>query len=125
MSKFYIVCGSHSFVISALSAENAAMRLIDEVMAAHIWIYDDPQLSEQDRRDHITLEALLHMSSTVKVSERGAGHSEMGQFEVPDLLEEWHQLMVGTSKLFVAAGLAPRRVLPTASRASNTPDLPR
>ncbi|QDS96660.1 hypothetical protein FF011L_54720 [Roseimaritima multifibrata] len=112
MSKFYIVCGSHSLVITAPSADQAALRLIDEVLAPHIWIYDDPDLSNQDRLDHLTLEALLHMEPEVMVSQRGLGRDEAGRFEVPNMIRDWHRLMTGVSRLFVAAGLAPRRVLP-------------
>jgi hypothetical protein len=113
MSKFYVVCGSQSLIITAPTAEHAAMRLMDEVMAAHVWIYDDAELSELDRRDHLVLEALLHLGSCVHVSERGLGHSDVGKFGVPELIEQWHRLMTGISRLFIAAGLAPRRVLPT------------
>ncbi|QDS87488.1 hypothetical protein EC9_16670 [Rosistilla ulvae] len=112
MAKFYVSCGSQTLIISAPTAEFAAMRLMDEAMAAHAWIYDDADLSEQDRRDHLSLEALLHLSSTVRVSECGLGRSDAGQFEVPMLLDQWHRLMTGVSRLFVSAGLEPRRVLP-------------
>ncbi|MGV3483397.1 MAG: hypothetical protein ACO1RT_03135 [Planctomycetaceae bacterium] len=125
MSKFYVVCGSQSLVMNAPTAEHAAMRLLDEVMAAHVWIYDDADLTDQDRRDHLVLEALLHLGSSVDVSERGLGHSEAGRFEVPELLEQWHRLMTGISRLFIAAGLAPRRVLPELIGSSAAPHYPR
>jgi hypothetical protein len=125
MSKFYVACGSFSLIITAETAEHAAMRLIDEVMAAHVWIYDDADLSEQDRRDHLILEALLHLGSSVAVSQRGIGRSDAGLFEVPELLEQWHRLMTGLSRLFIAAGLAPRRILPEATSDSVAPKLPR
>jgi hypothetical protein len=112
MSKFYATCGSQSLIITAPTAEHAAMRLIDEVMSAHVWIYDDADLSEQDRRDHLILEALLHLGTSVMISERGFNRGEAGEFEVPELLEQWHRLMTGISRLFLAAGLVPRRVMP-------------
>ena len=125
MSKFYATCGSHSLIITAPTAEHAAMRLIDEVMAAHVWIYDDADLSEQDRRDHLILEALLHLSSSVTISQQGLGRSDAGQFEVPELLEQWHRLMTGISRLFIAAGLSPRRVLPVLIDEVHGPNHPR
>ncbi len=125
MSKYYVVCGSHSLLIEAPSAELAAMRLMDETMAAHVWIYDDAGLSEQDRRDHVILEALLHLGTSVLVSQRGFGRCDAGQFGVPELLEQWHRLMTGISRLFVAAGLAPRRVMPEVAVQASNPKLPR
>ena len=111
MSKFYVTCGSLELVVSAESARQAAMRLIDEAMAGQIWIYDDAGLSDTDRRDHLVHEALLHLASEITVSERGLGRCDAGCFGVPELLEEWHCLMTAVNRLFVAAGLAPRPVL--------------
>lgn len=125
MAKFYVSCGSQTLIISAPTAEFAAMRLMDEAMAAHTWIYDDAELSERDRRDHLGLEALLHLGASVRVSECGLGRSDAGQFEVPLLLEQWHRLMTGVSRLFVAAGLEPRRVLPASLDSVHQPKLPR
>jgi len=100
MSKFYVTCGSKSLVVSADSAETAAMRLIDATLAEHTWIYSDSELREQDRRDHVALEALLNLGTTVLVSERGIGRSDALEMGVPELLEQWHQLMTALSRLF-------------------------
>jgi hypothetical protein len=115
MSKYYVTCGSLSLVVTAESAHQAAIRLF----------YDDADLSDSDRRDHLTLEALLHLASSVSVSERGLGRQETAQFGVPELLEHWHCLMTAVSRLFVAAGLPPRRVLPAPLTATVSPRLPR
>jgi hypothetical protein len=121
MSKFYVTCGSQSLVVTAPSPKHAALRLLDEVLATHLWIYEDAGLDEQDRHDHLVLEALLHLGSAVMVSERGLGNNEAGIFEVPELLTEWHKLMTGISRLLVVAGLDPRRVLPKVIGNSLTP----
>ncbi len=125
MSKFYVVCGSQNLVVTAPTAKHAALRLMDEVLATHLWIYEDAGLAEQDRHDHLVLEALLHLGSTVMVSERGLGNSEAGNFGVPELLSEWHKLMTGISRLLVVAGLDPRRVLPKVLGKNTSPKYPR
>ncbi len=125
MSKFYVVCGSLNLVVTAPSAKHAALRLMDEALAAHLWIYEDAGLAEQERHDHLVLEALLHLGSTVMVSERGLGNSEAGNFGVPELLSEWHKLMTGISRLLVVAGLDPRRVLPKVIGKNTSPRYPR
>jgi len=98
---------------------------MDEALATHLWIYEDAGLAEQDRHDHLVLEALLHLGSTVMVSERGLGNSEAGNFGVPELLSEWHKLMTGISRLLVVAGLDPRRVLPKVIGKNISPKYPR
>jgi hypothetical protein len=125
MSKFYVVCGSQNLVVTAPSAKHAALRLMDEALAAHLWIYEDAGLAEQDRHDHLVLEALLHLGSSVLVSERGLGNCEAGNFGVPELLSEWHKLMTGISRLLVVAGLDPRRVLPKVIGSKEMPKHPR
>ena len=112
MPKFYVTCGSHQLITEAPTAKCAATKLVDQLLAPHVWIYDDRDLSEQDRRDHLVLEALLHMGSSLAVSERGIGKSDAGEYEVPEMIDEWHKLMTGISRLFVQVGIDPRRVLP-------------
>ncbi len=112
MPKFYATCGSQALVVDADSADQAAMRLVDETLAAHIWIYEDSGLSEQDRRDHLILEALLHLGSVIAISERGLGRSEAGSFGIPEMLDQWHRLMSAISQALSSAGIAPDRALP-------------
>ena len=124
LSSMQVVDRRH-LTISAPAAQFAAMRLIDEAMAAHVWIYDDASLSEQVRRDHLVLEALLHLGATVRVSQRGLGRDEAGEFGVPELLDEWHRLMTGLSKMTIAVGLSGRRMLPPAIDSTSNPNNPR
>ncbi len=125
MAKYYASCGSQTLTITADSAQFAAMRLIDEAMAAHTWIYDDAGLSEQDRRDHLVLEALLHLTPAVCVSERGLGRDDAGEFGVPELIEQWHRLMEGLRVMTISVGLCNRRVLPPAIEPNPGPSNPR
>lgn len=124
MPKFYATCGSQSLILDADTADQAAMRLIDEVMSAHIWIYEDADLSQQDRRDHLILEALLHLEAVISVSERGVGRTEAGQFGVPEMLDQWHRLMSAISRALSSAGIAPGRVLPEATDSTPRSDRP-
>lgn len=110
MPKYYVSCGCHHLLVLADCAESAALRLLDESFGDQVWVYDDAGLTRRERRDHLALEALLHLGTQVRVSERGFGRRDAGTFEVPDLLDQWDKLMTAINKLFAAAGLAPRRV---------------
>jgi hypothetical protein len=125
MPKFYVACGSVEWIVEAESARQAAMRLMDEVLGSHIWIYDDAALSEQDRRDHLVIETLLHLGTEVRVSQRGSQRCDAGVFGVPELLDDWDRMMTAVSRLFVAAGLSPRRVLPAPPTSAADPRMPR
>ena len=70
MSKFYVQCGPIQAIFEADSVEQAALSGLDRTLQAHLWIYDDPGLSEQDRRNHLMLEALMHLDPVVRISEQ-------------------------------------------------------
>jgi hypothetical protein len=108
MPKFYVQCASIETVLIADSAEQAALSALDRSLQQHLWIYDDAGLTNEDRRLHLMLEALLHLDPTIKISEQGFDRSDAVQLGAPETVDHWHKLMVGMSRLFVAAGLAPR-----------------
>lgn len=99
MTKFYVSSGNQSLTLIAPSAASAAMELVDRLLSPHRWIYREPSLRQQDRRDHVILEALLNLDSTIKVSWRGLGRNDAGEFEVPELLDQWHAEMSSFAKV--------------------------
>jgi hypothetical protein len=120
MAKFYVQCGSVEVIITADSVEQAALSALDRSLQQHLWIYDDEGLSQADCRLHLMLEALLHLSPTIKISEQGFDRQDAFEIGTPETVEHWHQLMVGMNRLFIAAGLAPR---PMASIAGAKPTI--
>ena len=115
MPKFYVQCGPIEVILTADSHQHAALSALDRHLQNHVWIYDDPGLSERDRHDHLMLEALLYLHATISVSEKGFGSDESVRIGTPETIEHWHKLMVGMRRLFVAAGLAPRTMGDVAS----------
>jgi len=105
MPKFYVQCGPRSLIVTAFDQEAAAMQLVDLAMQPHLWIYDDQGLSDQDRRDHLVLEALLHLAPEIRVSEQGFHRPDAVSMGTPETIQTWHATMVSLSKLFIAAGL--------------------
>lgn len=90
MTKYYVTSGKQSLTLIAPSAKSAAMELVDRLLSRHCWMYLDPSLGQQDRRDHIALEGLLNLSNTVRISQRGLGRADAGEFGTPELLDQWH-----------------------------------
>ena len=121
MAKFYVQCASYSLIIDAVDAQVAAMHLIDTAMQPHLWIYDDAGLSQQDRHDHLMLEALLHLAPEITVSEQGFGRPDASRLGTPETVSAWHQTMSGVSHLLVAAGLVPRTLRQLAEAPLPTP----
>lgn len=108
MPKFYVQCGPIQTILLADSVDQAALSALDRVLQNHVWIYDDPDLSEEIRHDHLMLESLMHLDPAIRVSEQGFNRPDAISVGTPETVEHWHRLMVGMNRLFVAAGLAPR-----------------
>ncbi|QDT06801.1 hypothetical protein K227x_52170 [Rubripirellula lacrimiformis] len=100
MSKFYAQSGSRSIVITAENAREAATQLVDHVLGDHVWIYGDDSLSQSDRRAHLAMETLLTLDHQVSVSLRGAGRDDAGNFDIAELVNDWHRLMTSVSRMY-------------------------
>lgn len=108
MAKFYVQCGPVELILVADSIRQAALAAIDKSLQSHLWIYDDAGLSHHDRRDHLMIEALMHLDPTIRISEKGFNRTDATIVGTPETIDAWHRLMVGMNQLFIAAGLAPR-----------------
>ncbi len=108
MSKYYVQCGPIRAIVVSASMEQASLEALDESLQNHLWIYDDPGLSNGDCHNHLMLEALVHLDPSIRVSEQGFDRSDASLFGTPEIIDRWHRLMAGMNRLFVAAGLPPR-----------------
>ena len=111
MPKYYVKCGHIETLRDAESSEEAAFAALDRALQHHLWIYDDPDLSERDQRNHVVLEALMHLDPCVRISERGFGDRNALLLETPEVILRWHELMIGIQRLCVRAGLRSRAVI--------------
>jgi hypothetical protein len=118
MPKFYVQCGPVQTILTADSVDHAALSALDRTLQTHLWVYDDPGLTEQDCHDHLMLESLFHLDPSIRVSEQGFDRIDAQLVGTPETVDCWHRLMVGMSRLFIAAGLAPRSMAAVASSAT-------
>lgn len=121
MAKYYVQCGPIRTILLADSIEQAAMSALDRTLQAHVWIYDDPQLSARDCHEHLMLEALLHLDPTLRISERGFDRDDAQLVGTPETVERWHSLMVGMQRLFIVAGLPARSIAEVARTKASAP----
>ena len=125
MAKYYVQCGSIRQIRSADCQQQAAVSLVDEALQAHLWIYDDPTISDDDCRDHLMMEALLHLDSVIRVSEKGFDRVDAELVGTPETIQHWHALMVAVAKLLVEAGLRSRSVSSVATTETTSAQIPR
>ena len=118
MSKYYVQCGPIEVILNAESEDQAAMAALDRALQNHLWIYDDPGLTDLDRKWHLMLEALFHLDPVIRISEQGFDRADAMRIGTPETVDLWHRLMTGINRLFVAAGLPPRVISSLASTSS-------
>ena len=121
MPKFYVQCGPVQLILQADSVEKASLAGVDHALQSHLWIYDDEGLNEADCQDHLMLEALLHLEPTIRVSEQGFGREDATRVGTPEMIQHWHQLMIGMRRLFVIAGLGSRTMAAVANDQAPAP----
>ena len=110
MAKYYVQCGPVRVVLAADSIDSAALAALDRSLRTHRWIYDDQDLNERDCRDHLMLEALMHLDPAVRVSEQGFDRADAASVGTPETVSCWHELMLGMRNLFILAGMAPQNM---------------
>lgn len=129
MAKFYVQCGCSRGIVDSDDPQQAALALVDLLVQPHVWVYEDPSMNPSACRDHLLIEALLHLEPTIKVSERGFDRIDAQLVPTSETMDQWHALMVAASKLLSDAGLVTRDIASVASVGPQTstslPRLPR
>ena len=117
MSKYYIQSGNVSFVVGACDVEGAALWAMHRIMDEKICDYEDDLLDQdvdpfelpisdalldevpQAVPYEAMLEGLARFDETIKVSQRGFGHSDAGELETENIFHQWRQLMLAVDRL--------------------------
>ena len=104
MAKFYVTCGSFTFLTSANDARSAAVWAIHRFLAERVDLdsidWTDPETV--DRTD--LMDAMLELGETVRISEIGFERTDAGELDAADVLTEWNYLVVAVSRLEEAFG---------------------
>ena len=103
MPKYYVQSGPVEEVVVADSLSHAAMAAVDRRFQRHRWIYEDGDLSDLDRQDHLMLEALCHLDPSLQISERGFDREDAHLIGTPETVARWHRLMTEMHRLAFAA----------------------
>lgn len=106
MAKFYAQCGPVRLVLNSYDRETAALAVVDSALQQHLWIYEDPKLRDRSRKDHLMMEALLHLDSSIKISEQGFDRSDAVEVGVPEMIQHWHRLMMTLSRIHTSMNQA-------------------
>ena len=99
MAKYYVQSGTVRTVISADDCEKAALWVVHCTMQQVVPVYDDAELSPQEKGDVAIVQGIMVLGNTVKLSEIGFDRVEAISLDTFELVVQWHQLMVALSRL--------------------------
>ncbi len=99
MAKFYVQSGNVRSIIAADDAEKAALWAIHCAMRQVVPVYEDEELSPQEKSQVSVVEGVRVLGNTIKTSEIGFDRPDSTEMDTFELLVHWHQLMIALARL--------------------------
>jgi hypothetical protein len=99
MAKYYVQSGTVRTVISADDCEKAALWVVHRAMQQVVPVYDDAELTPQEKGEVAIVQGVMVLGNTVNLSEVGFDREDATALDTFELVVQWHQLMVALSRL--------------------------
>ncbi len=99
MAKYYVQSGNVRTVIAADDAEKAALWVVHKAMQQVVPVYEDNELTPEQKSDVVVVQGVMVLGNSVKISEVGFDRSDASDLDTFELVMQWHQLMVALAKL--------------------------
>lgn len=99
MAKYYVQSGTLRAIIAAESEDRAALWVVHRAMQQIMPIYDDVELTAQQKCDTVMVEGLLVLDSSIHISEVGFDRADASAVQTFEVVAEWHHLMMALEKL--------------------------
>jgi hypothetical protein len=99
MAKYYIQSGTVKMVVSADDHEKAALWTVHKTMQQIVPVYDDLEMSAQEKGDVALVQGVMVLGDKVSVSEQGFDREDALKLDTFELVTHWHKLMVALARL--------------------------
>lgn len=99
MAKYYVQSGTVRTVVSADDCEKAALWIVHRAMQQVVPVYEDAELSPEEKEDVAMVQGIMVLGNTVQLSEVGFDRPDATSLDTFELVVQWHQLMVALSRL--------------------------
>lgn len=99
MAKYYIQSGTIRTVVSADDSEKAALWTVHKTMQQVVPVYDDVELTADEKNDVAMVQGVMVLGDTMQISERGFDRDDAEQRDTFELIAHWHQLMIALARL--------------------------
>lgn len=99
MAKFYIQSGTMRATLAAEDSRRAALWAVHQAMQQIVPVYDDPDLTPEQKSDSAMIEGMLVLGETIRLSEQGYDRDDAEVLQTFDVVTEWNQLMIALDRL--------------------------
>ena len=99
MAKYYVQSGTVRTVISADDCEKAALWIVHRAMQQVMPVYEECELSPQEKGDIAIVQGVMVLGNTIQLSEVGFDNEGAVELDTFELVVQWHQLMVALTRL--------------------------
>jgi hypothetical protein len=99
MAKFYVQSGNIRTVVAADDAEKAALWVVHRAMQQVMPVYEDDELSPEQKGEVATIEGVMVLGNSIRTSEIGFDRVDAEEVDTFELVQHWHQLMVALARL--------------------------
>lgn len=99
MAKYYVQSGNIRTVISADDPEKAALWVVHRALQQVIPVYEDAELSPDEKSEVAVIQGVMVMGNAVQISEIGFDRADCLSLDTFELLIHWHQLMIALDRL--------------------------
>jgi hypothetical protein len=99
MAKFYVQSGSLRTIVHADSADRAALWAVHQVLGQVLPVFDDEELSAEEKQTVAAVQGVLSLDEQVALSERGFDRPDAMLLDTCELVSEWSQLVIALAKM--------------------------
>jgi hypothetical protein len=99
MAKYYVQSGTARLVIAADDPTRAALWLVHRAMQQVVPVYDDPELSPDEKGQVAAIQGLMVLGNQIRLNELGFDRDDGDTLDTFDTVIQWHQLMIALSRL--------------------------
>lgn len=99
MAKYYVQSGNVQTVVSADDCEKAALWVIHKALQQVVPVYEDAELTPEEKSDVAVVEGIMVLGNSIKISEIGFDRSDAQELDTFNLVNHWHQLMIALDRL--------------------------
>ncbi len=99
MAKFYIQSGTMRATLAADDSRRAALWAVHQAMQQIVPVYEDCDLTPEQKSDAVLVEGMLVLDGKIRLSEQGFDRDDAEVLNTFEVVTEWNQLMVALERL--------------------------